>query len=184
MDDKVECSVCHHGFGDSTLKVCKHPILDVPTCVICHDMFNEKWVNADQNDSGGKDICSWCGGDECGHLFICGDGATCPHSFCEECIKENLGVEKLKEIDEIQEWICLKCEQGPLKDLQESLERGLANSIYRDWNKKVLESSLELYEVVVARIGVVNQMLEHENVAKVMLEVENEAASKYEFYIF
>ena len=127
---KSECTLCDHKLDHYALMVCSHPTLPVPLCLLClEDVTGKLQDNEDESTTGEQ--CSWCGMCEQGDLFICGDGTTCKHLFCSDCLERNLGssfVSSLNDSDE--DWKCLVCDSNQVSDLTDALKACVTNSIY------------------------------------------------------
>ena len=131
-----ECSLCDHKLDHYSLMVCEHPTLPVPLCLLCLEEISEK-LQENQDESRTGDQCSWCG--MCEHdegvLYICGDGTTCPHSFCSDCLERNLGSQFVSSLDESDEdWRCLVCDPKQVSNLTDALTSCMANSMYTALN--------------------------------------------------
>ena len=131
FDLDIVCTGCSHVLDHYAYKICSHPFIPVPLCQLCYDDVREKLKDTTVNT---EDRCSWCGQDDAGELFVCGDGSTCKHNFCDDCLRQNLGhnfVENLQSNDD-EDWTCLVCAPEQVKVLQETMELGMKKSIYRD----------------------------------------------------
>ena len=126
----IACTGCGHMLDHYAYKICSHPFIPVPLCQLCYDDVREKLKDTTVNT---EDRCSWCGQDDTGELFVCGDGSICKHNFCDDCLRQNLGqhfVENLQSNDD--DWTCLVCAPEQVQLLQETMEVGMKKSIYSD----------------------------------------------------
>lgn len=148
--NELYCTICLHEMKHPTYKVCSHPVLLTPLCILCLDQVSERQEEAnrtkespsDDDDSTSppstKDIaeegederCHWCYNDDDLTLFICGDGTNCKHQFCSDCLQTNLGQEYLNQVEQQDTWICLVCNDQPLESFRYALEYGKKHSIY------------------------------------------------------
>ena len=129
-DLDIACTGCGHMLDHYAYKICSHPFIPVPLCQLCYDDVREKLKDTSVNT---EDRCSWCGQDDSGELYVCGDGSTCKHNFCDDCLRQNLGpnfVENLQSSED--DWTCLVCAPEQVKLLQETMELGMKKSIYSD----------------------------------------------------
>ncbi|XP_034825669.1 uncharacterized protein ADD1 [Maniola hyperantus] len=111
---KLHCSACDRHLGcsarnDNRMRV--HPMLRTLVCQTCHTFYNSG--EFEKGDDGSELYCRWCG--QGGQVYCCAD---CPHVFCAKCIKRNLGTSKIKEIEELDDWKCFKCNNKCLWDLR------------------------------------------------------------------
>ena len=86
------CCKCNHDMNHPAYRIFKHPDIGTPLCILCYDEVLEVTNRSsndmivDDNNDNDNDICTWCKDKDGGTLYICGDGSTCNHSFCEDCI--------------------------------------------------------------------------------------------------
>lgn len=131
-----ECSLCDHKLDHYALMVCEHPTLPVLLCLLCLEDISEKLQDNEKESRTGEQ-CSWCGmcEHEGGTLYICGDGETCSHSFCSDCLERNLGSQFISSLDESDEdWKCLVCDLKQVSNLTDALTSCRANSMYTALN--------------------------------------------------
>lgn len=111
---RLHCSACDRHLGSSTRndsRMRAHPLLRTLVCHTCHTFYNSG--EFEKGDDGSELYCRWCG--QGGQVYCCSD---CPHVFCAKCIKRNLGVPKIKEIENTDDWKCFKCNPRCLWDLR------------------------------------------------------------------
>ncbi|CAD0198800.1 unnamed protein product [Chrysodeixis includens] len=111
---KLHCTACDRHMGSSTkneLRMRVHPMLRTLVCQHCHIFYNSG--EFEKGDDGSELYCRWCG--QGGQVFCC---SGCPHVFCAKCIKRNLGAGKIKEIENLEDWKCFKCNSKCLWDLR------------------------------------------------------------------
>ncbi|XP_028177002.1 uncharacterized protein LOC114364864 [Ostrinia furnacalis] len=111
---RLHCSACDRHLGSSTrneTRMRAHPMLRTLVCHTCHTFYNSG--EFEKGDDGSELYCRWCG--QGGQVYCCSD---CPHVFCAKCIKRNLGVAKIKEIENTDDWKCFKCNSRCLWDLR------------------------------------------------------------------
>ncbi|XP_023946972.1 uncharacterized protein LOC112052208 [Bicyclus anynana] len=111
---KLHCTACDRHLGcsarnDSRMRT--HPMLRTLVCQTCHTFYNSG--EFEKGDDGSELYCRWCG--QGGQVYCCAD---CPHVFCAKCIKRNLGTPKIKEIEQLDDWKCFKCNNKCLWDLR------------------------------------------------------------------
>ncbi len=124
------CTLCFHDLNHRSYKVCEHPILPVPLCILCNDTAKE--IFDKEYDS--SEICNWCG--DGGDMLICSKvsitGVECGRAFCRDCISNNLGPLKLEAIDQSDDWFCLLCDPAQLQIFANVVDNAQANSIFAD----------------------------------------------------
>ncbi|XP_047522789.1 uncharacterized protein LOC125061395 isoform X2 [Pieris napi] len=111
---KVHCTACDRHIGicpknESNMKT--HPMLRTLMCQNCYSFYNSG--EFEKGDDGSELYCRWCG--QGGQVYCCSD---CPHVFCAKCIKRNMGPAKIREIEEVDDWKCFKCNSTCLRDLR------------------------------------------------------------------
>jgi hypothetical protein len=122
----AECTLCDHDLDNYALRVCTHPRIPVPVCLLCLEEVTDKLLDDDES----VDQCSWCGDNECGTLFICGDGSKCKNSFCEDCLERNLGQNFVSSLKSEEDWLCLVCNPEQLSKLTIAMKACAARSMY------------------------------------------------------
>ena len=116
----IQCSLCEFILEDNVFKVCEHPLISVPLCMLC---LEDIQIRLRDDEIIVDDRCSWCFRDDADEVLICGDGTNCCHNFCYSCISRNLGVEYVTELKSSEtDWTCFVCEPEPLQPLKMSLE--------------------------------------------------------------
>ncbi|XP_039745889.1 uncharacterized protein LOC120623747 [Pararge aegeria] len=111
---KLHCSACDRHLGCSARndnRMRTHPMLRTLVCQTCHTFYNSG--EFEKGDDGSELYCRWCG--QGGQVYCC---SACPHVFCAKCIKRNLGTPKIKEIEQLDDWKCFKCNNRCLWDLR------------------------------------------------------------------
>ncbi|XP_063374642.1 uncharacterized protein LOC134662368 [Cydia amplana] len=107
---RMHCTSCDRHLGCSASndgRMRMHPMLRTLVCNTCYAFYNSG--EFEKGDDGSELYCRWCG--QGGQVYCCSD---CPHVFCAKCIKRNLGVAKIKEIENTDDWKCFKCSNRPL----------------------------------------------------------------------
>lgn len=101
------CSAC----GQVTYHKLNNPLLGVPLCVTCYDIYMAgKFPIDDANEI----FCRWCGEGK-DELILCD---SCPKSFCSRCISRNFGPAELRRIRDLDNgWSCFVCSPKPLESL-------------------------------------------------------------------
>ena len=122
----AECTLCDHNLDHYALSVNVHPRITVPVCLLCLEDVTEKFLDEDN----AEEQCSWCGDIDRGVLFICGDGHSCGHSFCRDCLERNLGPDFVSNIDNEKDWLCIVCNPQQVNMLTVALEACIARSMY------------------------------------------------------
>lgn len=122
----AECTLCDHNLDHFALSVSAHPRIPVPVCLLCLEDVTEKFLDEDNTD----EQCSWCGDIDHGVLFICGDGSSCKHSFCRDCLERNLGADFVSKIDNEEDWLCIVCNPAEVDKLTLALEACVVRSMY------------------------------------------------------
>ncbi|KAJ0179367.1 hypothetical protein K1T71_005079 [Dendrolimus kikuchii] len=111
---KLHCTACDRHLGNSIRnegRMRPHPMLRTLVCHTCYTFYNSG--EFEKGDDGSELYCRWCG--QGGQVYCCSD---CPHVFCAKCIKRNLGLPKIKEIENTDDWKCFKCNPRCLWDLR------------------------------------------------------------------
>ncbi|XP_050341963.1 uncharacterized protein LOC126768112 [Nymphalis io] len=111
---RLHCSACDRHLGCSARNESRmrpHPLLRTLVCHTCHTFYNSG--EFEKGDDGSELYCRWCG--QGGQVYCC---SGCPHVFCAKCIRRNLGNPKIKEIEELDDWKCFKCNNRCLWDLR------------------------------------------------------------------
>ncbi|KOB69196.1 Transcriptional regulator ATRX [Operophtera brumata] len=111
---RLHCTACDRHLGcsadnDSLMRL--HPMLRTLICNNCHSFYNSG--EFDKGEDGSELYCRWCG--QGGQVYCCSD---CVHVFCAKCIKRNLGLPKIREIENTDDWKCFKCNPKCLWDLR------------------------------------------------------------------
>ena len=122
----AECTLCDHDLDNYALRVCTHPRIPVPVCLLCLEEVTEKLLDDDES----ADQCSWCGENDSGTLFICGDGIKCKNSFCEDCLRRNLGQNFITSLNTEDDWLCLVCNPEQVSKLTIAMKTCAARSMY------------------------------------------------------
>jgi len=117
---QTKCSVCSKSLlpSESSGKVLLHPDLVTPICEECLSQYNEvdwSWKLMTSKTPGKEGACRWC--TKSGKTVNCSD---CPKSFCNKCLKNNLGANYIK-LAETGSWTCLVCDSRPLDKIRSSL---------------------------------------------------------------
>ncbi|XP_061705864.1 uncharacterized protein LOC133516869 [Cydia pomonella] len=116
INHRMHCTSCDRHLGCSASndgRMRMHPMLRTLVCNTCYAFYNSG--EFEKGDDGSELYCRWCG--QGGQVYCCSD---CPHVFCAKCIKRNLGISKIKEIENTDDWKCFKCSNRPLWDLRAS----------------------------------------------------------------
>ncbi|XP_059060287.1 uncharacterized protein DDB_G0288805 [Achroia grisella] len=111
---RLHCTACDRHLGCSARNESRmraHPMLRTLMCHTCHTFYNSG--EFEKGDDGSELYCRWCG--QGGQVYCC---SNCPHVFCAKCIKRNLGLPKIKEIESTEDWKCFKCNSKCLWDLR------------------------------------------------------------------
>ncbi len=141
--DGLVCTLCNHDLNHSAYKVCPHPIIPVPLCIICKENVDVSLTKT----SDFSDLCNWCGKQEDdldSDLFLCSNilenSVECPHAFCQSCLAENLGEKLADDIKKADNWYCLVCDKSQLGVQMKALEIAEHLSIFNDEHQ---ESNIE-----------------------------------------
>ncbi|XP_050672734.1 transcriptional regulator ATRX [Leptidea sinapis] len=111
---KIHCTSCDRHMGcapKNESRMRAHPMLRTLVCHTCHTFYNSG--EFEKGDDGWELYCRWCG--QGGQVYCC---SNCRHVFCAKCIKRNLGPNKIKEIEDLDDWKCFKCNTQCLWDLR------------------------------------------------------------------
>ncbi|KPJ01959.1 Transcriptional regulator ATRX [Papilio xuthus] len=109
---RLHCTACDRHLGcapRNESRMRPHPLLRTLVCHTCHNFYNSG--EFEKGDDGSELYCRWCG--QGGQVYCCSD---CPHVFCARCIRRNLGTPKIKEIEQMDDWKCFKCNPKCLWD--------------------------------------------------------------------
>jgi hypothetical protein len=128
LDPLLMCTWCEFNLNSRSgvFKICSHPLIDVPMCVVCLENYTEEHTLIEDM----SEVCAWClhGGD----LFECGND-ECGQCFCGECVTRWFGEKVLDEINNDDEWLCFICKPSPaLDDLSAARQSGYVASLYND----------------------------------------------------
>lgn len=170
------CSLCFHDLHNSSYKICQHPLIEVPLCILCLDTISAAF-NCEVDIA---DICSWCG--EGGELLGCDE---CEHLFCRECISNNLGEAELLKVVESSPWKCYVCDSSPLDKFHKALKAGEEFSIYNERKNEVdgiseEQAAIERLNVMVAETILACGNLDSKNLDEKKKEFE-EAFERKDF---
>ena len=107
-----QCGVCGHTIADDVYDVNRHAIVPaVGVCISCYDhtcgeLQDSNLLNSERGvapfiveESCRPLMCSLCA--DGGELLCCGDGSTCHHNFCTECVSSVMGEGYLKVCTEL-----------------------------------------------------------------------------------
>ncbi|XP_014355681.2 uncharacterized protein LOC106708659 [Papilio machaon] len=111
---RLHCTACDRHLGCAARNESRmrpHPMLRTLVCHTCHNFYNSG--EFEKGDDGSELYCRWCG--QGGQVYCCSD---CPHVFCARCIRRNLGTPKIKEIEQMDDWKCFKCNSKCLWDIR------------------------------------------------------------------
>ncbi|KAL5566846.1 hypothetical protein UlMin_030010 [Ulmus minor] len=103
--EKFYCTAC----GKMAVEVHSHPLLKVIICTDCKSLIEEKMCVRDPDCS--ECYCGWCGRNR--ELVNC---KSCKSLFCTTCIKGNIGLECLSEV-QTSGWQCCCCRPSLLQKL-------------------------------------------------------------------
>ncbi|KAM3968251.1 ADD domain-containing protein 1 [Aphomia sociella] len=114
IQQRLHCTACDRHLGcmarnESRMRA--HPMLRTLMCHTCHTFYNSG--EFEKGDDGSELYCRWCG--QGGQVYCC---SNCPHVFCAKCIRRNMGMLKIKQIENTDDWKCFKCNPKCLWDLR------------------------------------------------------------------
>jgi hypothetical protein len=140
LNEFLICTICDQNLNNPVYKICSHDILKVPLCILCFESQAASINNEEFLCEEDAQKCTWC--TESGDLFVCGDGESCSHLFCVDCIESRLGNDKLIEIQGQENWKCLVCDNTDILPYQQAFQWGIKQSIYFNSNITKLLSNL------------------------------------------
>jgi hypothetical protein len=142
--EKLYCTLCRHDLNHTIYQIFRHPVLEVPLCIICHQTLWESDLFADTVDT--SELCTWCG--DGGDLFLCDDAEKCNRAFCRDCLTANLGEGAVQIIEEADRWFCLCCIEHPtMAAFARALQQGTENSVYNQSGTPGTEGTVSEAEV-------------------------------------
>jgi hypothetical protein len=118
------CCKCGHDLNHPLYKICTHPFLQTPLCVVCFEEIKEEvehW-NDESNEEEDENKCHWCFLEDGLTLFLCDN--DCSRQFCSGCVEENLGRECLNAINHSSNWMCFSCDPKPLSPFTVAVQTG------------------------------------------------------------
>ncbi|XP_048324064.1 protein CHROMATIN REMODELING 20 isoform X2 [Ziziphus jujuba] len=113
VTEKFHCTACNK----MVIEVHSHPLLKVIICADCRGVMAEKMQMKDADCS--ECYCGWCG--QSIDLVNC---KSCKTLFCMACIKRNIGMECLTEV-QTSGWHCCCCRPSLLQRLTLQLEKAM-----------------------------------------------------------
>jgi hypothetical protein len=166
------CTICYHDLNHHAYKICAHPLLDVPLCLICHDEL-ESFSETENFES---DQCDWCQASDY-DVFICEDASCCKHQFCSGCLENNLGSNFVKNVNSQDLWKCLVCNPRPLAELRVALKAGMLQSHFHKLSATSTSFTTDSQErdedQIAVYIGLIEMMAEEANEASQQLEMDS-----------
>jgi hypothetical protein len=197
------CTMCLCNLNSETgaIKIMSHPLMPVPVCLLCFDLFRTKSSEADL-----EEVCSWCldGGIllQCDNISALSKNEreapiqTCPHSFCETCLSENISKLYFTEcVTNTDPWMCLVCQPSPRLDhFTQAMLKGQSNSLYRkltDAQSSAMQSLedevadeqrvaiIDVLQLVIDEIDTCSRMLEESETEAKRAAIELEARATW-----
>ncbi|XP_035548930.1 protein CHROMATIN REMODELING 20 isoform X2 [Juglans regia] len=114
-NEKFDCTAC----SKIVAEVHQHPLLKVIVCRDCKCLMEEKMQAKDPDCT--ECYCGWCGGTS--DLVRC---KSCKTLFCTSCVKRNIGMDCLSEI-QTSGWKCCSCRPSLLHRLSLQLEKAMGS---------------------------------------------------------
>ncbi|KAG2693959.1 hypothetical protein I3760_08G119200 [Carya illinoinensis] len=114
-NEKFYCTAC----SKVVAEVHQHPLLKVIVCRDCKCLMEEKMQVKDPDCT--ECYCGWCGGTS--DLVRC---KSCKTLFCTSCVKRNIGMDCLSEI-QTSGWKCCSCRPSLLHRLSLQLEKAMGS---------------------------------------------------------
>jgi len=115
----TSCSTSISPYGERK-EIYEHPKLHVVICKKCYKKVTHEEMT-EKDDEGFDVYCAWCG--DGGALINCesvlDDEYSCQKSFCESCLKRNLGRDFVSKVKDVNRWECILCKPFSLYDLQQ-----------------------------------------------------------------
>jgi hypothetical protein len=143
----LHCTNCFHDLNHHLYDTLQHPILEVPLCILCYDDVRNSMEEL--SDEELEDRCCWCFEFAEQDLFICAnEDKGCKSQFCDACIRNNLGEEYLRTIQNNDEWKCFTCDTSQLKKFAKAIADGKSKSVFGKLNNEVFPSDDEKIEYV------------------------------------